>query len=74
MACATCHTHPPYSPDLASNDFYLFPPVKEKLDRIQVANEDQLFESLKEILKRVDQEKLNGIFRAWTGSTNKPRQ
>jgi hypothetical protein len=32
---------PPYSPDLASNGFYLFPTVKEKLKRTQVANEDQ---------------------------------
>jgi hypothetical protein len=32
---------PPYSPDLAPSDFCLFPIVKEKLERIQVADEDQ---------------------------------
>jgi hypothetical protein len=32
---------PPYSSDLFSSDFYLFPTVKEKLKRTQVANEDQ---------------------------------
>jgi hypothetical protein len=26
--------HPPYSPDRAPNDFYLFPSVKEKFERI----------------------------------------
>jgi hypothetical protein len=39
--------------------------VKEKLERIQVANEDQFFEYLQEILKSIDQEELNGIFQAW---------
>jgi hypothetical protein len=28
-----------------SSDFYLFPTVKEKLERTQVADEDQFFES-----------------------------
>jgi hypothetical protein len=37
---------PPYSSDLAYNDFYLFPTVKEKLERIQLADENQFFESL----------------------------
>jgi hypothetical protein len=32
--------NPPYSPDLGTSDFYLFPTVKEKLERIQVAEED----------------------------------
>jgi histone-lysine N-methyltransferase SETMAR len=38
--------HPPYSPDLASSDFYLFRPAKEKSERIRLAEEDQFFESL----------------------------
>jgi hypothetical protein len=33
--------HPPYSDDLACSDFYLFPTVKEKLERFQPADEDQ---------------------------------
>jgi hypothetical protein len=35
--------HPPYSPDLASSDFYLFPTIKEKLKDIQMADEEDLF-------------------------------
>jgi hypothetical protein len=54
--------HPPYSPDLASSDFYWFLTVKEKLELIQVADEDQFFESLQEILRDIDQEELNGVF------------
>jgi hypothetical protein len=32
---------PPYSPDLAPSDSYLFSTVKEKLERIQLADENQ---------------------------------
>jgi hypothetical protein len=39
--------------------------VKEKLERIQVADEDQFFESLQETLSCIDQEELNGVFQAW---------
>jgi hypothetical protein len=39
--------------------------VKEKLERIQVADEDQFFESLPEILRDIDQEELNDVFQAW---------
>jgi hypothetical protein len=35
-----------YSPELTSSDFYLFPRVKEKLERIQVADENQFLECL----------------------------
>jgi hypothetical protein len=56
---------PPYSPDLAPSDFYLFPTVKERLEGIQLADEDQFFESLQEILNGLDHEELNAIFRAW---------
>jgi hypothetical protein len=56
--------HAPYSSDLLTIDFYLFPTVKEKLKRIQVADEEQFFECLPEILKCMDQEKLNGVFQA----------
>jgi hypothetical protein len=55
--------HQPYSPDLANSGFYLFPTVKEKLERIQVADEDQFFECLQEILRGIDQEELNAYFR-----------
>jgi hypothetical protein len=37
---------PLYSSDLASSDFYLFPTVKKKLERTQVADKDQFSESL----------------------------
>jgi hypothetical protein len=56
---------PPYSHDLAPSDFYLFPTVTERLERIQLADEDQFFESLQEILNGLDHEELKAVFRAW---------
>jgi hypothetical protein len=57
--------HPLYSPDLASSDFYLFLTVKEKLEWIQLADEDQCFECPQEILKDIDLEELNTVFQTW---------
>jgi hypothetical protein len=56
--------YPPYSPDLTTNDFYLFPTVKEKLERTHLADEDQFFECLQGILRDLDQQELNRIFQA----------
>jgi hypothetical protein len=55
----------PYSPDLAPSDFYLFPTVKEKLERIQVVDENQFSKSLQAILRGIDREELNRVFQAW---------
>jgi len=35
-------THPPYSPDLAPSDFYLFPLLKEHLRGRQYANDNDI--------------------------------
>jgi hypothetical protein len=61
-AFAVCHIHQPYSPDLILSDFYLFPTVKEKLELIQVGDEDEFCECLQEILKGLDQQELNSVF------------
>jgi hypothetical protein len=55
---------PPYSPELAPSDFYLFPTGKEKLERIQVADEEEFFESIQAILRGMDQGELNRVFQA----------
>jgi hypothetical protein len=62
---SACHTHPPYSLDLAPSDFYLFPTIKEKLERIQLADEDQFFKCLQKVLRGLDQQELNTVFQAW---------
>jgi hypothetical protein len=56
--------HSLYSLNLAFNDFYLFPTVKGKLERIQLADKDQFFLCLRDVLRSIDFEKLNAIFQA----------
>jgi DNA-binding transcriptional regulator YbjK len=43
----------------------MFPTVKEKLEKIQLADEDQFFECLQEFLRDLDQQELNSVFQAW---------
>jgi hypothetical protein len=43
----------------------LFPTVKEKLEQIQLADEDQLFECRQGVLRGLDQQELNTVFQAW---------
>jgi hypothetical protein len=58
-------SHSSYSHDLAIGDFYLFSTVKEKLEWIQLADEDQFFECLQEIVRGIDLEELNPVFQGW---------
>jgi hypothetical protein len=44
------------------SDSYLFPIVKEDFERAQVADEDQFFECMQEILRGLDQLELNNFF------------
>jgi hypothetical protein len=53
-----------YSPAVATSDLYLFSTVKEKLERIHLADEDQFFECLQGVLRSLDQQELNRVFQA----------
>jgi hypothetical protein len=53
-----------YSYNLATSDLYLFSTVKENLERIQLADEDQFFECLQGVLSGLDQQELNRVFQA----------
>jgi hypothetical protein len=53
-----------YSPNLATSDFYLFSTVKEKFERIHLADEDQFFECLQGVLRGLDRQELNRVFQA----------
>jgi hypothetical protein len=57
--------HPPYSPDLAPSDFFLFGAVKEKLEHLRITDVEQLFEEVDTILKSYSGEELNNVFEAW---------
>jgi hypothetical protein len=60
MACAASHTHAIRL--ISPSDFYLFPIVKEKLERIQMADEDQFFDCVREISSDINRDELNGLF------------
>jgi transposase len=57
--------HPPYSPDLASSDFYMFPTIKERLTYIQMAKEEDLFYQLRELLNEILVRELSKVFDTW---------
>jgi hypothetical protein len=57
--------HPTYSSDLAPSDFYLFATIKEKPKDIQMADEEDLFYRLQEILNSISGKELDKIFGIW---------
>ena len=55
-------THPPYSPDLAPCDFWLFPKVKEELRGRRFASDLDALAALKETLKGLDKQSFQDCF------------
>jgi hypothetical protein len=55
----------PYSQDFTSSDFYSFPTVKNRVEKIPTVDEDNLFEQLLEILKAIPVDELERVFTAW---------
>jgi len=47
--------HPPYSPDLAPSDFYLFPLLKEHLRGRQYASDNDIIQSVEDFLELQDE-------------------
>ncbi len=66
--------HPPYSPDLAPNDFFLYPTLKKFLRGIKHRNVEQLQESVRDKLKLITKEQFRGAMmempRRWTKCLN----
>jgi hypothetical protein len=57
--------HPPYSPDLAPSDFYLFGYVKHPLSGSAFADADSLLQAVSDILECIEKVTLKGVFRNW---------
>jgi hypothetical protein len=57
--------HPPYSPDLAPSDFFLFGYVKGKLTGYRAGSAAELLLRINEILAEITQETLNAVFHEW---------
>jgi len=57
--------HPPYSPDLAPSDFYLFGTIKDRLRSIQGHTAEELFQNVEEILNAISGEEIERVFLDW---------
>jgi hypothetical protein len=57
--------HPPYSPDLAPSDFYLFGYLKEQLRGCRFETADQLLSEVKRLLSEIPASQLLDVFHSW---------
>lgn len=57
--------HPPYSPDLAPCDFYLFPKVKSSLKGTHFQSVEQVKAKTADLLKRLTTDELQHCFEQW---------
>jgi hypothetical protein len=57
--------HPPYSPDLAPSDFYLFGYVKIGLAGLSFEDADQLLAAVEGIFEGIEKVTLQAVFLGW---------
>jgi histone-lysine N-methyltransferase SETMAR len=57
--------HPPYSPDLAPSDFFLFGYVKGKLMGYFAETPSEFLVRIRVILAEIPRETLNAVFLEW---------
>jgi len=57
--------HPPYSPDLAPCDFFLFPKIKSALKGTRVESEDAVKAKATQLLNGLTQDDLQHYFQQW---------
>ena len=63
--------HPPYSPDLAPCDFWLFPKLKEKLRGCHYQIIEEMKETVTKVINRLTQEDFHGAFKKLLERYNK---
>jgi histone-lysine N-methyltransferase SETMAR len=59
--------HPPYSPDLAPSDFYLFGYVKRCLAGLSFEDAHQLLAAIEGVLHGIEKVTLQAVFLEWMG-------
>jgi hypothetical protein len=59
--------HPPYSPDLAPCDFFLFGYVKAKSMGKQYETPEHLVSEVRNIIERIRPDVLKSVFESWKG-------
>ena len=63
--------HPPYSPDLAPSDFWLFPKLKEKLGDCRYETIEEMKEVVTKVIDTLTQEDFHGAFQKLLERYNK---
>ena len=64
-------THPPYSPDLAPSDFWLFPEMKRPLRGRYFHDENELVQSADAVLRDLSKDGLLFVFEKWCSRMTK---
>jgi hypothetical protein len=64
-------SHPPYSLDLASSDFYLFGYVERCLAGFSFEDVDQLLTAVEGVLERAEKATLQAVFLEWVDGLRK---
>ena len=62
---------PPYSPDLASCDFWLFPKLEEKLSGCRYETIEEMKEAVTKVIDTLTQEDFHGAFQNLLEQCNK---
>jgi hypothetical protein len=57
--------NPPYSPDLAPSDFFLFGYVKESLKGMVFPSYEALLDAIGEVVTGIESETLTAVFEHW---------
>jgi len=57
--------HPPYSPDLAPSDFYLFGALKTSLTKCHGESREDLFENVRRLLAEINPDEFKSVFLTW---------
>jgi histone-lysine N-methyltransferase SETMAR len=57
--------HPPFSPDLAPSDCYLFRKLKTALSGTEFEDEDELLDGVMEVLNGITRDELESVFEEW---------
>ena len=58
--------HPPYSPDIAPSDFFLFGYVKEKLRGESFKERNELYQAIVSIIEDISEKTKRNVFQEWT--------
>ena len=57
--------HPPYSPDLAPSDFYLFGALKSRMSGTKFTSSDEIVEWITEQFEAIPPQELERVFQNW---------